>query len=161
MSEITESAKTPEIPAFPLPDRNWAPLAPLWEAAAAGQFSLPRCTQCRRFDWYPTGTCKTCGSDAIVWEQLSGRARLFSWAVVKRVLYAPLTPLGGYISAIISIEEDPSVRFVTRLVDVESAALRLDLELEVRFLDAGYPALSTGFIVPLFAPRTITTQNNN
>jgi uncharacterized OB-fold protein len=154
---MTEATTIPDpelpVPAFPLPDRNWAPLAPLWEAAAAGHFSLPRCTGCGRFDWYPTGTCKECGSEAIAWEKLSGRARLFSWAVVKRVLYAPLAPLGPYISAIVTIEEDPNTRFVTRLVDIESEALRLDLELEVCFLDAGYPALTTGFTVPLFAPR--------
>jgi uncharacterized OB-fold protein len=143
-----------EIKSFPLPDRNWAPLAPLWEAAAAGEFRLPRCTDCDRFNWYPTGICQQCGSDAIAWVPLSGRARLFSWAVVHRALYAPLAPLGSYISAIVTIEEDPNTRFVTRLVHVEPDALRLDLELEVRFLDAGYPTLTTGFTVPLFAPTT-------
>lgn len=137
---------------FPLPDPDFELLAPLWEGARAGELRLPRCVACGRFDWYPTALCAECGGRDIVWTTLSGRARLFSWAVVHRVLHKPLAPLGRYISAIVTIEEDERTRFVTRLVDADGLTLRPGLPLVARFLDAGYPAVRTGITVPLFAP---------
>jgi uncharacterized OB-fold protein len=141
-------------PNFPLPDMDFAPLAPLWEAARVKEFRLPRCTTCGRFDWYPGVACAKCGASTIVWTRLSGRASLFSYATVHRALHKPLTPLGSYVSAIVTIEEDEQVRFVTRLIEVDTVTLRIGLPLEVRFEDAGFPIFETGVIVPLFAPRT-------
>ena len=144
---------------FPLPDPAFEPLAPLWAAAAAGEFRLPRCTACGRFDWYPTGTCRACGSEHVEWQVLSGRGTLFSWAVVHRALHKPLAPLGSYISAIVAIEEDPSTRFVTRLVDSRPGRLRGDMAVIVRCRDAGYPVVVTGRIVPLFVPAAIEDRD--
>jgi uncharacterized OB-fold protein len=139
-----------DMPPFPLPDVEFAPIAPLWAAAARGIFSLPRCQRCGRFDWYPTGRCEGCDGGDIAWTDLSGRATLYTWATVRRALHPPLAALGRYVSAIVTIEEDPSVRFVTRLVDVPAERLRAGLPLAVRFADLGYPAIETGVVAPLF-----------
>lgn len=136
---------------FPLPDPAFEPIAPLWRAAAEGRFSLPRCA-CGTFDWYPAGRCRACGGGDIGWVTLSGRATLFSWAVVHRALHPPLAPLGSYVSAIVTIAEDPAVRFVTRLVEARPGRLRADMPLAVRFADLGHPAVVTGVIAPLFTP---------
>jgi uncharacterized OB-fold protein len=138
-------------PGFPLPDLEFTPLAPLWDGAQIGEFRLPRCTACGRFDWYPTGQCRGCSGDAIVWTALSGRGFLHSWAVVHRALHPPLNPLGTYISAIVRIAEDPQTRFVTRLIDTPPERIFADMPVQVRFVDLGYPAVETGTIAPLFA----------
>lgn len=137
---------------FPLPDTQRGPVAPLWQAAARGQFSLPRCTACGAFDWYPHGQCGQCGGEDIAWTPLSGRATLFSWAVVNRALHKPLAPIAPYVSAIVVIDEDRKTRFVTRLVDCDPDTLQAGMPVEVRFADLGYPALETGVVAPLFAP---------
>lgn len=139
---------------FPLPDLSHAATAPLWQAAARGEFALPRCGDCGTFDWYPKGVCRKCGGDRIAWHPLSGRATLFSWAVVKRALHKPLAPIAPYVSAIVAIEEDGLTRMVTRLIDCDPAMLRIGMPVEVRFADLGHPALQTGIIAPLFAPST-------
>ena len=135
---------------FPLPDLGNGEIAPLWRAASEHQFQLPRCGNCGAFDWYPKGECKQCHGRDIEWSKLSGRGTLFSWAIVKRALHKPLTPLAPYISAIIAIDEDPSTRFVTRLIDCDPADLHAGMPVEVRFVDLGYPAIETGIVAPLF-----------
>lgn len=141
-----------EMP-FPLPDLD-GPSAPLWQAAARGEFRLPRCKSCGAFDWYPTGTCRTCSGTGIGWEPLSGTGTLFSWAVVKRALHKPLAPIAPYVSAIVVIDEDRQTRFVTRLIDCDPEGLRVGMPVEVRFADLGYPAVETGVMAPLFTDQT-------
>ena len=137
---------------LPVPDIENGPLSAMWQAAQKGIWRLPRCGACGRIDWYPNGTCRECGSDDIAWTELSGRACLFSWAIVRRALDPRLAPLVPYVSAIVTPVEDPKARFVTRLVDVEPELLRMDMFLIARFLDLGHPEASTGIIAPLFAP---------
>ena len=139
---------------IPLPDLERGPTAPLWELAARGEFALPRCADCGTFDWYPKGQCRQCKGTNIAWAPLSGRATLFSWAVVKRALHKPLAPIAPYVSAIVVIDEDRLTRVVTRLIDCDPDQLRAGMPLHVRFADLGYPALKTGVMAPLFAPTT-------
>ncbi len=144
---------------FPLPDLDHGPTAPLWQAAARGAFALPRCGDCGTFDWYPKGECRQCLGHEIAWAPLSGRATLFSWAVVKRALHKPLAPIAPYVSAIVVIDEDRLTRFVTRLIDCEPAALYIGMPVEVRFADLGYPAVETGIVAPLFTPITTNERD--
>lgn len=137
---------------FPLPDLENGPIAPMWQAAQRQEFSLPRCNSCGAFDWYPSGTCGQCKGTDITLTPLSGRATLFSWAVVNRALHKPLAPIAPYISAIVVIDEDRETRFVTRLIDCDPETLRPGMPVEVRFVDLGYPALQTGVTAPLFTP---------
>ncbi|AIT80578.1 hypothetical protein JI59_12770 [Novosphingobium pentaromativorans US6-1] len=127
-------------------------MAPFWQAAQSGQLSLPRCNDCGRLDWYPKGECRRCGGARIAWTALSGKATLFSWALVRRALDPRLAAIAPYISAIVTLEEDADSRFVTRLVDCSEALLRPGLPVAVRFLDLGYPSLQTGVTAPLFSP---------
>jgi uncharacterized OB-fold protein len=143
---------------FPLPDLNHEATAPLWQAAARGEFALPRCKSCGTFDWYPKGQCRQCNGENIEWTPLSGRGTLFSWAVVKRALHKPLAPVAPYVSAIVAIEEDGLTRMVTRLIDCDPAALHIGMPVAVRFADLGYPALETGIVAPLFAPSTTSNR---
>jgi uncharacterized protein len=144
---------------FPLPDTETGPLVPLWQAAARGEFALPRCQDCGAFAWYPHPACSHCGGSDIAWTPLSGRATLFSWAVVNRALHKPLAPLVPYISAMVVIDEDRQTRFVTRLVDCDASDLRAGMPVAVRFADLGYPAVTTGVIAPLFTPISLNEGN--
>lgn len=144
---------------IPLPDLEHGPTAPLWQAAARGQFALPRCGDCGTFDWYPKGQCRQCHGERIAWETLSGRATLFSWAVVKRALHKPLAPIAPYVSAIVVIDEDRLTRVVTRLIDCDPDELCAGMPVDVRFADLGYPAVKTGIVAPLFAPSTINGRD--
>lgn len=131
---------------IPVPDTAGPLLKPYWEAARNGEFRLPRCARCEAFNWYPKDVCKSCGGAQFNWVRLSGRGRLFSWAVVRRALHPPLAVFEPYVSALVELEEDAAVRVVTRLLDAEDAALEIGQPVRVRFEDFGYPVAETGVV---------------
>lgn len=115
----------------PLPDLEWAVVAPFWEAAARRELVLPRCHGCGRYVWYPADACPRCETPEPVWTPVSGRGRLFSWAVVERALYQPFRDRAPYVTGLVEIEEDPAVRFVTTIVDVAHEALQMGMPMVV------------------------------
>src|SRR6516162_6683831 len=68
---------------FPLPDVDDPLTAPYFEGAARGELTVTRCVACGEYVWYPQEQCPHHGG-ALEWVTVSGRATLFSWAVVHR-----------------------------------------------------------------------------
>ena len=138
--------------AFPLPDVGWEPGAPFWEAAARGELVIPRCRACGRFVWYPAERCPGCGGVELPWERVSGRGTLFSWAVVRRALVKHFADRVPYVSGLVALEEDPAVRLVTRVVDCEPEALRMDMPVHVVFRPLSFADVEGEVTAPMFAP---------
>jgi uncharacterized OB-fold protein len=137
-------------PAFPLPDVTWAPVRPFWEAAARHQLSIPVCDGCGRLTWYPREKCRRCQSTSFTWTAMSGRATLFSWAVVHHPFLPQFAADVPFVPALVAIEEDAAVRIVTRLVDCDPAALALDLPVEVTFGPLEFTDVEGSVIAPMF-----------
>jgi uncharacterized OB-fold protein len=135
-------------PQFPLPDTEWAPVAPFWAAAADGRLSLPCCDRCGRLVWYPAAVCRRCGGGDQTWVDLSGRGTLFSWVVVHQQFLPQYEP--PYVTALVAVDEDPAVRLATRLVAVDPLApdLAMDQPVEVTF----GPLRFTGVVGEVTAP---------
>jgi uncharacterized OB-fold protein len=138
--------------AFPLPDVDWAPLRPFWAAAARHQLSIPRCSACGHWNWYPPERCRACGAPELGWSAVSGRGRLFSWAVVRRAWVKPFDRIAPYVTGLVALEEDPAVRVVSFVVDAAPEALRVDMPLRAVFRPLPLPDAPSDLIVPLFAP---------
>ena len=137
---------------FPLPDVTWAPTRPFWEGAARGELVLPRCG-CRRFVWYPDGTCRWCGGGLErTWTPVSGRGRLFSWSVVHRAFIPQLANLVPFVTARVAIDEDPAVRLSTYVVDCAPEALRIDLPVRVVFRPLRFAGVAGEVQAPFFVP---------
>ena len=137
---------------FPLPDLTDAATGEFWRAAARGELSLPRCERCGSFDWYPSGTCPGCGSDALAWTALSGRGELFSWSCVERAWVAPFKSHAPYVTGLVTLAEDPSVRLVTRIVDCEPSELRMQMPVHVVFRPLCFDGVDGEVMAPLFVP---------
>jgi uncharacterized OB-fold protein len=137
---------------FPLPDPAFEPTRPFFEAAARGELRVPRCSVCRRFEWYPVERCGACGSE-LAWEAVSGRGTVFSFAVVRRPLVREFAPLVPFATGIVTLAEDARLRLVTRFVDCDPDALRIDLPVRAVFRPLGHPGVADWkLVVPLFAP---------
>lgn len=134
----------------PLPDPKDARLRPYWEAAARGEFRLPACGACQRIIWYPEPVCPRCGHDAFAWDVLSGRGRVFSFVVIRRALHAAFADLVPYVAGIVTIDEDPEIRVVTRFLDADPERIAIDMPVRVRFADFGYPLTTTNVIGPFW-----------
>lgn len=135
---------------FPLPDPEWEPTRGFFEAAARGRLAVPRCERCGRLAWTPPERCRTCGEERLPWTPVSGRARLFSWARVERAWVKAFQPIAPYTTGIVSLEEDPDVRLVTLIVDVDPAELKPGLPLEAVFHPLPYPDAAPDVLVPQF-----------
>lgn len=114
------AALAPEFAAF----RRWL---------AAGELRLPWCPDCARWHWYPMPRCPHCRGTALAWRAVRGPARLYSWTEITHRFdprYAGPLP---YLVALVELDEAPGIRLVTNLVDVDAAALTVDLPLEADF----------------------------
>ncbi len=137
---------------FPLPDTEWEVTREFWRAAERGELVIPRCTDCDTYNWYPRESCKRCGGATMPWTRVSGRGTLFAWAVVRRGLVKGFEEKAPYVSALVSLEEDPAVRLVTTLVECTPEELRVEMPVRVVFRKLEFKNVSGSVIAPLFEP---------
>ncbi len=137
---------------FPLPDLDWEPTRGFWLAAQREELAIPRCEACEAYNWYPLPRCRRCDAESLAWTPVAGRGALFSYGIVQRALFEPYSARVPYATGLVALEEDPSVRLVTLLVDCELASLRIDMPLRVVFRPLEFPDISGRVIAPFFAP---------
>src|ERR1700760_3697232 len=106
--------------------------APFWEGARAGELRLVRCSACGLVIHPPGPRCPRCGSTAVAWQPLSGRGTLYAWTVSIQAFLPGLQP---YCVALVQLAEQDDVPLPTQLVDASVGDLRVDLPVEVVFVD--------------------------
>ena len=137
---------------FPLPDVAWPPLREYWAGATRGELVLPRCDGCARYVWYPDGACRFCGATAHTWTRVSGRGRLFSWSIIHRAFIPQLANLVPFVTALVTVDEDPAVRLATYVVDCPHGRLRIDMPVVATFRPLRFAGVSGTVTAPFFAP---------
>jgi uncharacterized OB-fold protein len=136
---------------FPLPDVADPLTGEFFAGAARGELVIPRCGQCGRFVWYPAAECPACASDDLRWVPVSGDATLFSWAVVRRPFLPAFEAMVPFVTALVALVEDPSVRLCSYVVDAEPESLTADAALHVTFRPLSFPTVADRtVVVPMF-----------
>lgn len=136
-----EAAVDPARP-VPVPDEA---SAPFFEGAARGELMLQRCRSCGAFMWPVKPRCVQCFSGEIDWAPASGRAELYSFAVVHQRYPGFDEP---YVLA--TVETAEGVRFNTSIVGADSDELEIGMPLEVVF-----DPVSHDVVVPKFKPAAL------
>jgi uncharacterized OB-fold protein len=136
----------------PWPDPACEATRELWRRAEHGELAIPRCDACRSWVWYPRDTCPGCGGDTITWEAVSGRGTLFTWVVVHHAFLPEYAAAVPFTTALVALDEDPSVRLATTLVDCEPEDLRVDQPVEVVFRPLPWPGADHEVVGPMFRP---------
>jgi uncharacterized OB-fold protein len=137
---------------FPLPDVDDPVTAPFFAGAARGELVVTRCERCDRYVWYPEGQCPQC-EGPLAWVPVSGRGTLFSWAVVRRPFLPAFSEMVPFVSALVALDEDPAVRIVSYVVDVEPDDVAADMPLVARFRPLAFPTVpDRSVVVPMFVP---------
>jgi len=140
---------------FPLPDLTDERTAEYFAGAARGELVLPRCDSCNRFVWYPEEECPHCGARDFTWTRVSGRGRVFTWTVVRRAFLPAFEEMVPFVTALVSLEEDPAVRIVSYIVDCEPDALAADLPVEAVFRPLRFPTVPDRSVpVPMCVPAS-------
>ena len=137
---------------FPLPDLGDPLVGEFFAGAARSELSIPRCGSCAAWCWYPEPACPACGGE-LAWTATSGRATLFSWAVVWRAFIPAFADIVPFVTALVALDEDPAVRVVTLIVDADPDSLRAEMPMVVTFRPLRFPTVpDREVVVPMFTP---------
>ncbi len=117
---------------------------PFWQAAKEDRLVAPKCAACGHFRLPPTPFCPECRSTEVSWTELSGRAEVFSFSVVRGV---PGLPDITLVAAVLDLPDAPGARLVGNVVDVDPDEVRIGLPVTVQFAP-----ISDGWKVPQFRP---------
>ena len=126
-------------PPLPQPD---ALTAPFWDACRRGVLEVAACESCGHLFLPPGPCCPTCWSTQLAARPVSGRGRVFSFAVYRRT-YHPGMP-APYVVALVELDEGP--RLISNIVGCAPEEVAIDMPVRVRFEEVG------DFTLPRFAP---------
>lgn len=115
---------------LPLPDEA---SEGFWKAAKQGRLEIQRCGQCRRWNHAPTLACPACGSFELAYEQVSGKASLHSWTVLREPPAPGFRDRVPLIVGLVELAEQEHLLMGTNILEARPEELRLGLPLEVVF----------------------------
>jgi len=116
---------------IPVPDEL---SKPFWDAVNQRQLVVQSCTACNRRQYPPQPTCAKCGSkDHLTWLETSGRGRIQGYVVERDTRMEPLVPDQPFNIAVIELQEDPQILFLSHLPGVPLGQVPVGARVEVRF----------------------------
>jgi len=115
---------------------------PFWAAAKQRRLVAPRCARCGHFRLPPTPYCPECQSNEVDWVTLSGRAEVYSFAVVHGY---PGLPDLTLVPVVVDLPDAPGARLVSNVVDIDPAEVTIGMALTVDF----HP-IADGWLLPVF-----------
>lgn len=78
-----------------------------WEGAHKGRLLLQRCAACGTLRHYPRLLCSACYSEAVEWQEASGRGRIHSWTVAHHPFHPSFRDEVPYTLVTIDLDEGP------------------------------------------------------
>lgn len=121
--------------------------AGFWEACRRRELAIQRCADCGTFRHPPEPCCWSCRSFAFTWQRITGRGRVFSFAVVHHPFLPALAKHLPYTVAVVAVDDAPGVRLLTNVVDAPPGEVRIGLEVEVVWDD-----VAADLALPRFRP---------
>jgi acetyl-CoA acetyltransferase/uncharacterized OB-fold protein len=120
-----------------------------WTSGADGYLRFRRCANCGAFQHPPGPVCRTCGSEDLAPEEVSGNGVVVGYTVNEHSWSPAFTP--PYVVAIVAIDEDQRVRLTTNLVDMDPEEISVGTRVSVVFEQV------QDVWIPLFTRRTDLT----
>lgn len=114
-----------------------------FEAAARGELVVNVCAACGHVLHLPRPYCHHCGSFAVDWRPVSGRARLVSWTTVHQPFHPAFEV--PYTVVLVELDTVPGARLVGHLPGQPD--LTDGMAMEARF-----EAVADGVVLPQWAP---------
>jgi uncharacterized OB-fold protein len=131
----------PDSPAPPLPQPD-ALTHPFWEACRRRVLEVSCCGDCGHLFLPPGPRCPRCWSAELAPRSVSGKGRVYSFAVYRRSYHPALR--APYVVALVELDEGP--RLISNLVGCAPEEVRIDMPVRVRFEEIG------DFTLPRFEP---------
>lgn len=129
----------------PVPDPDDALTKPFWEGANAGKLVVQNCENCGKFHHPPVGLCWNCLSTSLLFQQVSGRGRVHSFAVVKDQRLPAFDALMPYVVAAVNLDDAPGVILLSNIPGTPIAEVHLGMAVAVEFEE-----IAPGVSIPQF-----------
>jgi acetyl-CoA acetyltransferase/uncharacterized OB-fold protein len=127
----------------PLPELNFANRG-FWTSGEDGVLRIDSCGDCGALVHPPVPICQVCRSRNRVPKEVSGRATVIGCTVNHQQWLPSLPP--PYVIANVALDEDPSVRLTTNIVECPPDDVHVGMRVAVQFEQ------NDDVWVPLFAP---------
>ncbi|MCU1401497.1 MAG: hypothetical protein JWN62_4606 [Acidimicrobiales bacterium] len=126
----------------PLPD---ALTQGFWDAIAARRLAIQRCRECGKFVHTPKASCPFCLSLDLFYDEVSGQATLYTYAIAVHQYHPALAHRGEYVIALVELPEQDGLRFLSNVVDCPEDELEIGMPLELVFEE-----ITPGMLLPMF-----------
>lgn len=105
-----------------------------WEGVAEHKLLVQRCSDCGRYRWQPRALCYACQSWNFTWEEMSGRATVYTWTVAHRAMptFAEDVP---FLLVMVQLAEQDDLMMIGRLPGVDPETLRGGEAVTVEFVE--------------------------
>jgi uncharacterized OB-fold protein len=107
---------------------------------------IQRCATCQHYQFFPRIYCSDCFSERVEWVNVSGRASVLSFTIVRRPVSPAFANEVPYVVALVTLEEGPQM--MTNIVGCAPDEVSIGMPVEVTFED-----WSDTISIPKFRPR--------
>jgi uncharacterized OB-fold protein len=104
---------------------------PFWAALDRGEFEMPRCAGCGRWQWPPTPRCGSCGSFGHEWVATELTGRLYSWTRIWTKFAPERAANGPFVVVLVDLPQAGNSRVIGTLEGSEEN-LRIGAALQGR-----------------------------
>lgn len=118
-----------------------------WQKAKEKELWLRKCNACGNAYFYPRDISPCCFSRDTTWIQASGKATLFTYGIVHRAPHPGFVPDVPFVTAIVELEEGPTMPTNIIMEDPTPEKLQVGMALEVVFED-----ITDELALPKFKP---------
>lgn len=118
----------------PAPD----PLSkPFWDACNEQRLLVQYCTYCERKQFPPQPACGECGwGYHLTWVEVTGRGTILDYSITYDSRIRALQADQPFNNAVITLDEDPEIRFFSMLPGVPLDEVPVGGKVEVDFIEA-------------------------
>lgn len=105
--------------------------APFWNGLKDGKITIPHCTACGHWIFYPRRHCDRCFSHAVEWREVSGAGQLYSYTVARIPTLPDFADEMPQMLAVVELDE--GVRINTTMVGLAEDEIRVGMRVKPVF----------------------------
>jgi uncharacterized OB-fold protein len=119
-----------------------------WQLVQERRLAIQRCSECRKYHHPPVRVCPDCLSDALVFEEVSGRGKVTAFTVTEEARHPAFAAMQPYTVAIVRLDEQEDLLLLSNLPGLAVGDIETGLPVEVTFEE-----IAPGWLVPQFVSQ--------
>jgi len=116
-----------------------------WTATKQGKLLVQHCSDCNCNIFFPKKVCPECWSENLTWIESSGRAKVYTFTVMRDMVEPKFMADLPYVIAMVDL--DRGIRMTTRIVNCKHENVAIGMDVAVVFQD-----VSPECALPMFQP---------